>query len=83
MHMLNFLIDAAVVAAVYLFPIIVLLLFVAPLIITKLRRKKFTVLNVIVSLLIGAALAASAIFVAYWSVALLQGLAFLDYHGFN
>jgi len=81
--MLNFLVDVVVVTAIYLFPFVVLLLFVAPLIVIKLRRKRFTPLNVIISLLIGAALAAGAIYMAYWGLAYLQGIAFLEYHGFR
>ena len=79
--MLNFLIDFAVVAAIYLFPFIVLLLLVAPLVIIKLRRKKLTPLNVIISLLIGATLAAGAIYATYWGILLLGGLAVYQLYG--
>ncbi len=65
------------------FPFLVLLLFVSPLAFIKLRKKKFTALNVFFSLIIGAALAAGAIYMAYWGLAYLQGLAFLEYHGFK
>lgn len=79
--MLNFLIDFAVVAAIYLFPFIVLLLFVAPLIMIKLRHKRFTVLNIAISLLVGAALAASAMIAAYWGIMLLGAVAVYQLYG--
>lgn len=65
------------------YPFLVLLLFVSPLAYIKLRQKKFTVLNVIIGLFLGTALAAGAIYAAYWGIAYLQGLAFLEYHGFR
>ena len=79
--MLNYIIDVVVVAAIYLFPFVVLLLFVAPLIVIKLRRKRFTPLNVIISLLLGAALAAGAIFAAYWAIMLLGAVAVYQLYG--
>lgn len=58
----------------YLFPVLALLLFVSPLIIIKLGKKKFTLLNVIISLLIGLALAVGALYALYWWVIFLEGI---------
>lgn len=63
------------------YPFLVLLLFVSPLTYIKLRRKKFTVLNVIIGLLLGTALAAGAIYAAYWGILLLGGLAVYQLYG--
>lgn len=65
------------------FPPFLLLLFASSFIIIKLRKKKFTILNTIISLLIGVGLVVAALYVAYWGIALLQGIAFMEYHGFN
>ena len=63
------------------FPFLVLLLFASPLAFIKLRKKKFTALNVFFSLLLGAALAAGAIFAAYWGIMLLGAVAVYQLYG--
>ena len=79
--MLNFLIDFVVIATVYLFPVLVILLFGSPFIFMKLRKKRFSLLNILISLLVGTALTAGTLYAAYWGILLLGATAIYQLYG--
>ena len=58
-----------------------LLMFTSPFIIIKLRKKKFTILNVVISSFIGTCLAVATLYAAYWGLALMQGIAAYELYG--
>lgn len=62
-------------------PVIILLLFLSPAIVLKLRKKKFTALNVILAIIIGAALAYGAWLLNEWSYGYGQGAVFREIYG--
>jgi hypothetical protein len=67
---------------VYLYPVILLALFVTPFIFVYLRHKKITLLSGLVSTLVGVALVALALFGTYWGLAYLQGYAARNIYGY-
>ena len=66
----------AAVAIDYAVPIIMIAVFLFPLLILKLRRRKFTALNVIIAIIIGALLAAFIWWLNEWSYGYGQAVIF-------
>lgn len=63
------------------FPILLILLLILPLLIIKIRKKKYTIMSIMMSIIVGIILVAVALFAAYWGLVYLQGLAFLEIYG--
>lgn len=68
-------------AAEFIVPIIMLLLFLSPIFFIKIRKKKFTALNVILSIIIGGVLAYGVWLLNEWSYGYGQGAVFRKIYG--
>ena len=75
-------ITISVELTMYSIPILLVLLLISPFVFLWLRKKRFSLKNIVLAILVSAALVSLALYGLWLSFWYLQGLAFRDLHGF-